>query len=1176
MNLYREITEENAKSEDKSNEEDTEAYKKLYGCIVKRKLDLVDDDLFSGIEERPKIKRKEIAYQELYENTVKRSRSGVNKVLSTGVVTVTDKIFNNGNTALHVAVGTSMDPEFFKEMLEKTPKNISPTGLINSDGSTLLHIAATVGNIEAAEILMDKYPDMLYKTDNEGQTPLVVALSNMHSKVYWDLLELIKKKPSIRRDTLFTEKLLELAISYKDFYLARNLIWWWCRKLDSDVVLMAIAQNYPCELSFWERRAAVLPFVKRRLQKRHEAFQVLKSVCEEIKKSSDHKKYYTKPVLEATRLNALEVVKVLVYHFPDAFWSKSVDGHNVIQYAVINRSEKIYNLLYHMSEHKNVYKTIKDASRNNLLHLAARMAPSEKLNPISGAALQIQYELQWYEEVKSFVCPLNITEKNSSQETPQMVFTSTHKALVSDGEKWMKSTAESYTITAALITTIVFAAAITVPGGNTEHTGVPIFTNNPAFTIFALSDAISLFTAVMSLLMFLSILTARFAEQDFLYKLPTRLIIGLVTLFISTTTMIIAFGAALFIVFGQNNGSLLIPIGALTGLTITFFVALQFPLVVDLMRTTYGRSIFAVIPNEWQTGDWSFELIVSFCNLSGVDGLQLANQWKKMRILTTMNYPIPTQIDHKQNALSSQARNLAIGTNYKVIGRALQRVNKCTIEFDEFGFPVKDFFTRHIILRCDSFGDLYPVTTPSPIPSAMLSISLSTWHQRLGHPGEEVLRSLASSNTFLVIKRSLIIFAMLVNLFTSLPTPQPTRSYPMVTRSQVGTDPHWRDAMSDEYNVLIKNNTWVLILRPPSVNVVCSMWLFRHKYYADGTLSRYKARLVANGSSQQLGYDTRVGFSHSRCDSSLFIYRHGTEIAYLLIYVDDIVLTASSTALLQRIISSLHREFEMTDLDTESKLGPEGDPVSDLMLYRNLASSLQYLTFTRLDLSYVVQQVCLYMHDPREPHMTTLKRILRYVREYVGVAKAMLNRRLRNLLLELHTPLQTATLVYCDNLSAIYLSANPVQHQRMKNIEIDIHFVRDMVTQGHVCVLHVPSRYQYAEIFTKGFNILLHWLIPKKVLRATAFSEKTMSSPNHSTSDIEDTFSFMNILNYTSVSSDYFPASSGSSSLNSSENSKDNMITPIFSPFYNNPYLKDVQAFYAKESPVSPPASITP
>ncbi|GKF18908.1 ribonuclease H-like domain-containing protein [Tanacetum coccineum] len=61
-------------------------------------------------------------------------------------------------------------------------------------------------------------------------------------------------------------------------------------------------------------------------------------------------------------------------------------------------------------------------------------------------------------------------------------------------------------------------------------------------------------------------------------------------------------------------------------------------------------------------------------------------------------------------------------------------------------------------------------------------------------------------------------------------------------------------------------------------------------------------------------YAARVGFLHSRCDSSLFIYRQGSDTAYLLLYVDDIVLTASSTALLQGIIASLHAEFSMTDL----------------------------------------------------------------------------------------------------------------------------------------------------------------------------------------------------------------------------------------------------------------------
>ncbi|GKC24517.1 ribonuclease H-like domain-containing protein [Tanacetum coccineum] len=164
------------------------------------------------------------------------------------------------------------------------------------------------------------------------------------------------------------------------------------------------------------------------------------------------------------------------------------------------------------------------------------------------------------------------------------------------------------------------------------------------------------------------------------------------------------------------------------------------------------------------------------------------------------------------------------------------------------------------------------------------------------------------------------------------------------------------------------------------------------------------------------------------------------------------------------------------------------------------------------------------MHDPREPHLSTLKRILRYVRGtlsyelhlYSSTTSSLVadsdadwagwptTRRptsgycvflgnnllswsskrqftlsrssaavaetcwLRNLLRELHTPLATATLVYCDNVSAVYLSSNTVQHQRTKYIEIDIHFVRDLVATGAIWVLHVPSRYQYADIFTKG------------------------------------------------------------------------------------------------------------
>ncbi|GKE67598.1 ribonuclease H-like domain-containing protein, partial [Tanacetum coccineum] len=275
-------------------------------------------------------------------------------------------------------------------------------------------------------------------------------------------------------------------------------------------------------------------------------------------------------------------------------------------------------------------------------------------------------------------------------------------------------------------------------------------------------------------------------------------------------------------------------------------------------------------------------------------------------------------------------------------------------------------------------------------------------------------------------------------------------------------------------------------------------------------------------------YAARVGFIHSRCDTSLFIYKRGSDTAYLLLYVDDIILTASSTTFLQSIIATLHAEFSMTDLgrlsyflgisvtrntsgmflskrkyasellervvmltcnpcrtlvDTDSKLSADGDPVSDPTLYRSLAGALQYLTFTRPDISYVV-------HYFRPPHLLWLLILMQIglgaplhvglppiivaEAEYRGVANAVAETCwLRNLLRELHTPLSTATLVYCDNVSAVYLSSNPVQHQRTKHIKIDIHFVPDLVAAGHIRVLHVPSRYQYADIFTKGLPTIL-------------------------------------------------------------------------------------------------------
>lgn len=473
--------------------------------------------------------------------------------------------------------------------------------------------------------------------------------------------------------------------------------------------------------------------------------------------------------------------------------------------------------------------------------------------------------------------------------------------------------------------------------------------------------------------------------------------------------------------------------------------------------------------------------------------------------------------------------------------------------------------------------------------------------------------------------------------------------------------------MLDEFNALLRNDTWSLIPCPAGANVVTGKWIFRHKLNPDGSLSRYKARWVVRGFTQQAGVDygetfspvvkpatirvvlalatsqhwpinqmdvknaflhgtleetvyaqqpsgfadsqfphhvcrlkkslyglkqaprtwflrfttflMTLGFVGSKCDTSLFILHRGSDTAYLLLYVDDIILTANTMPLLHSISAALSSEFSMTDLgplhhflgitvhrtgsgmflsqqqytldilaranmsnchpistpvDTRSKPSAnDGKPFPDASLYRSLAGALQYLTLTRPDIAYAVHQICLFMHAPTTTHYQLVKRILRYLKgtshyglqffrsssmdllaysdadwagcpdtrkstsgfcvflgsnliswsskrqatvsrssaeaEYRAVANCVAESWwLRQLLQELHRPPRQATLVYCDNVSAMYLSSNPVQHQRTKHVEIDLHFVRDRVALGEAKVLHVPTSSQFADVFTKG------------------------------------------------------------------------------------------------------------
>ena len=77
---------------------------------------------------------------------------------------------------------------------------------------------------------------------------------------------------------------------------------------------------------------------------------------------------------------------------------------------------------------------------------------------------------------------------------------------------------------------------------------------------------------------------------------------------------------------------------------------------------------------------------------------------------------------------------------------------------------------------------------------------------------------------------------------------------------------------------------------------------------------------------------------------------------------------------------------------------------------------------------------------------------------------------IKQLLQFLRITLHQPPVLFCDNLSAIALSFNPVQHQRTKHIEIDVHFVRERVANKQLEVQFVSSQEQFADILTKGLS----------------------------------------------------------------------------------------------------------
>uniref|UniRef100_A0A7N0T8C7 PGG domain-containing protein n=1 Tax=Kalanchoe fedtschenkoi TaxID=63787 RepID=A0A7N0T8C7_KALFE len=286
----------------------------------------------------------------------------------------------------------------------------------------------------------------------------------------------------------------------------------------------------------------------------------------------------------AAKYGIHELIEECLLGYPGLIWQPG-EGLYLFLAAIKHRQVKVYNLFYQMTRHV-VFAGTNTFGEDNALHLAGRKASPHSLSTVTGAALQMQRELQWFKEVEKYVEPSYKEALNAQMKTPRMVFTDEHMDLVDKGEKWMKDTASSSMVVAALIVTVAFAAIFTAPGGNKDD-GTPYFLRDSTFMLFAISDALALFASVTSVLTFLSMLTSRFAEEDFLYALPKRITIGLVSLFISIAAIMVTFCAAMVLVLRKELAWIAVPVGLVACVPVTFFVMLQFPLLVELVMSTY-------------------------------------------------------------------------------------------------------------------------------------------------------------------------------------------------------------------------------------------------------------------------------------------------------------------------------------------------------------------------------------------------------------------------------------------------------------------------------------------------------------------------------------------------------------------------------------------------------------
>ncbi|GKV34325.1 hypothetical protein SLEP1_g42701 [Rubroshorea leprosula] len=458
------------------------------------------------------------------------------------------------STLLHVAIAAGQ-VKLAKELIAMMLKE--ELEIQNKRGQTALSLAACKGSRKIVECLVKKNKRLLEIPDCEKKIPLVLACVTDHKSLTLYLysvtpneildpkkgdhgffllkecirnhmfeigLDLLDKFPGLtfHKSSLEpTPVILVLVEILSSLFAGNKLV------LLGEGLIYRFCQWLPYNLKY----------------DRAKARKMVSFICDQLS-TLEREQLISSGAVEATftaiKLGYLDFVKQISETNPDIVWSHTDPEHSrdMLTYAVEHRQKEIANFLYRLDPARVITGFTIYNDQNNMLHLAAKLAPSSSHNPV----LQMQSEARWFQEVERIVSRFYKEQKNEDDETPLEVFSREHESLLKEAQIWVKQTVYFAAIIGTLIIGITFAAAITFPGGNNDRDGSPNFSKRASFMSFVQSDLDSLYFASLSVLFFRHIHDSSLTNEDFLtgplWTLTCKLAFSFYLLFGSIAAML--------------------------------------------------------------------------------------------------------------------------------------------------------------------------------------------------------------------------------------------------------------------------------------------------------------------------------------------------------------------------------------------------------------------------------------------------------------------------------------------------------------------------------------------------------------------------------------------------------------------------------------------------------------